>query len=191
MDIWDQYKPTFTKPNELHNGKLTEGIFEGTGITALDLDQDPQSAMKNKISNFDEADLQKSYAWAQGKDEKTVTIAGRSHHIGKKFQARTKTMSPQGLNIAPANHTSITSGLTQEAAEYDDASLLGGESLALDPEGERISLLGDDASLTGEDVYPPGDESLRVSTATGHTTSSKVKHATSLITQEFNAAINK
>ena len=73
MDIWDQYKPTFTKPNELHNGKSTEGIFEGTGITALDLDQDPQSAMKNKISNFDEADLQKVYARAQRKYDEKVT----------------------------------------------------------------------------------------------------------------------
>ena len=52
-------------------------MFEVTGLTALDLDQEPQTALKNKRDSFDEADLQKSYTWAQGKYYKTVTIASR------------------------------------------------------------------------------------------------------------------
>ena len=45
-------------------------MFEGTGLMALDLYHDPQSSMKNKMGNFDEADLQKFYAQAQVQDEK-------------------------------------------------------------------------------------------------------------------------
>ena len=56
-----------TDPNELHSGEETEGLFEGTGITKLYLDQDPQAALKNKIGNFDEAELQKPYAQVQVK----------------------------------------------------------------------------------------------------------------------------
>ena len=55
-----------------------EGMFKGTGITALYLYQDPQAVFNNKMGNFYETDLQKSYAWTQGKDDETVTIAGRS-----------------------------------------------------------------------------------------------------------------
>ena len=44
---------------------------------ALDLDQDPQSGLKNKMGHFDEAYLQKSYAQAQVKDDEIVTIASR------------------------------------------------------------------------------------------------------------------
>ena len=62
MGIWDKYKRTFNNPNDLHNEELMEGMFEGTGLTALDLDQDPQAALKNKIVNFNEADIQKAYA---------------------------------------------------------------------------------------------------------------------------------
>ena len=53
-------------------------MFEGTGLTAFDLYQDSQDALKNKIGNFDDANLQKDYARAQGKDDETVTIASRS-----------------------------------------------------------------------------------------------------------------
>ena len=67
MGIWDKYKCTITEPNELHNEKAMEGIYEGTGLTALDLYQDPQSALKNKMGNFDEADIQKGCAWQQVK----------------------------------------------------------------------------------------------------------------------------
>ena len=45
-------------------------MFKVTGLTALYLDQDPQAALKNKMGNFDEAYIQKAYAWAQGKYEK-------------------------------------------------------------------------------------------------------------------------
>ena len=69
--------------------------------------------------------------------------------------------------------------------------LLGGASLALDPVGDDISLFGDDDSLTDGDVYPPVDESLGASTATRHTSTSKVKQDTSLPTQEFNATLSK
>ena len=89
------------------------------------------------------------------------------------MQARSKRASP--LNIAPAKNTSITSGLTCDAAEDDDVYLLGGLSLALDPAGDNISLLGENLSLTGGDVYQLGGESLRASTSTGHTRTSKFK----------------
>ena len=62
MGIWDKYKFSFTDPNQLHNKESMEGIFEGTGLMILDLDQDQQNVLKNKTGNFDEAHLQKSYA---------------------------------------------------------------------------------------------------------------------------------
>ena len=92
-------------------------------------------------------------------------------------------MPPPDLNISPEKDPSITSGLTHEAAEDEDASLLGGTSLALDPAGENISLLSEEASLTGGDVYTHGDASLRSLTKTGHTSASNMKQATSLIPQ--------
>ena len=45
---------------------------------ALNLDQDPQDALRNKMGRIDEVDLQKSYARAQGKDDERVTIPCRS-----------------------------------------------------------------------------------------------------------------
>ena len=68
MGIWDKDKRTFTNPNNLHNEEAMEGMFEGTWIMALYLYQVPQYALKNKMGNFDEADLQKSYSREQGKD---------------------------------------------------------------------------------------------------------------------------
>ena len=85
--------------------------------------------------------------------------------------------------MAPVKYPSITSGLTCDAAEDDDASILAVASLALDPEGDNISLLSDYASLTGGSLYPPGDESLGSSTATRYTSILNVKHSTSLLTQ--------
>ena len=52
MGIWDKEKRTFTNPNELHNEEAMEVMFEGTGIAALYLDQDPQAALKNKTGNL-------------------------------------------------------------------------------------------------------------------------------------------
>ena len=49
-----------------------------------------------------------------------------------------KKASPLGINIATDKYNSIKSGIIKEADEYDDASLLGGESLALEPEGDYI-----------------------------------------------------
>ena len=49
-------------------------MFEGTGITVLYLDQDPQATLKKKMGNFYQAGLQKAYAHAQGKYYETVTI---------------------------------------------------------------------------------------------------------------------
>ena len=60
-------------------------MFKGTGITALDLFQDHQSALKNKRGNFYEADLQKVYAWAQLKDYDTLTIVIISRQIRRKL----------------------------------------------------------------------------------------------------------
>ena len=54
-----------------------EGMLEGTGIMALDLDQDTQAALNNKMGNFDKADIQKAYTRAQGKYDGTVIIPSR------------------------------------------------------------------------------------------------------------------
>ena len=64
MGIWDREKSNFANTDELHNEQATEGMFEGTGITELDLDQETQAALRNKMEDFDEADLQKPYAQA-------------------------------------------------------------------------------------------------------------------------------
>ena len=69
-------------------------------------------------------------------------------------------------------------GLNLDVAVYYDDSLLGGASLALDPEGDYVSLLGYDVYLTGGDLYPLGGESLGASTEKGHTRASKEKQAT-------------
>ena len=108
-----------------------ECIFESTGLTSLDLDQEPQAALKNKMGNFVEAYLQKSYAWALGKGNEPVNIARRSRQIGMKLQTKTTTASPPLLNIPPNKYRSITLGLTLEASEDDGASLIGGASLSL------------------------------------------------------------
>ena len=41
MGIWNKDKHTFTVPNYLHNEYTMEGMFEGTVLTSLYLDQDP------------------------------------------------------------------------------------------------------------------------------------------------------
>ena len=90
-----------------------EVMFKGTGLTALYLYQDQQAALKNKMSNFYEADLHKAYSRVQGKYDKIVTIGIRSLKIGRKIQARTEITPPLGLNIASDKYPSITSGFTQ------------------------------------------------------------------------------
>ena len=120
------------------------------------------------MGKFDEADSQKSYARAQGKDDETAAIVSRSCQIERKLQTWTKTEPLPGFNIAPNKYPSITLDLTLEGAEYEDNSLLGGESLALDPSGGNISLLGDEKYLIGGDVYPPEDACLEASNSTGH-----------------------
>ena len=77
------------------------------------------------MGTFDEADIQKAYA-----------------HIRRKLQALAKTEYPPGIDIAPSNNPSITSFLTLDDAIDDDASLLGGSSLAIDPAVDDVSLLG-------------------------------------------------
>ena len=89
--------------------------------------------MKNKLGSFDEEDLQKAYTTKQDKYDETVTIASRSHQIGRKLQSQTKTEPPPGLNIAPNYYPSTTSGLTQEDVEDEDISILEKASLDLDP----------------------------------------------------------
>ena len=135
-------------------------MFEVTVLTTLELDQDPQSALKNKMGDFDEADLQKAYAQSQGKGDETLTIASISHQIGSKFQAQTKIASHPGLKIATSEYSSITSGLTLEAAEDDDIYRIGVTFLALDPVGDNISPLGEDSFLTGGNICSPEDDSL-------------------------------
>ena len=70
-----------------------------------------------------------------------------------KLQARTKTSSPPGLNIAPAKDHYIKSGLTKEASEDEYFSLLGRAYLDIELAGYNISLLGNEATLTSGDVY--------------------------------------
>ena len=127
-------------------------------------------------------DLQKYYTREKGKDDKKVTISSISRQIEKTLQARSKTASLPGLNISPSEDPSFTSGLTCDTDEDDDSALLCGAYLDLEPEGDDISLLGYDESLTGVDIYPHGHESLKSSTPTWHTSASNVKHATSLLT---------
>ena len=115
-----------------------EYLFKGTGITKIYLDQDPQAAMNKKMGNFYEADLQKAQARAQGINDGTVPIASISRQIGRKLQVQTNTAPPAGFNISPTEDPSITSGLTKEYVEGEDISLLGGSSLALEPEGDNI-----------------------------------------------------
>ena len=74
MGIWDKDKRTFTNTNKLHDKEKIKGMFEGTWLSALYLDQDPKFTLKNKMGNFDEADLQKAYTPTQGKDEKYQPI---------------------------------------------------------------------------------------------------------------------
>ena len=88
-----------------------------------------------------------------------------------------------GFNIAPDETPPITSGLTQEYVEYEDISLLGGASLALEPAEDNISLLGNKTPLVGNYVHPSEYVSLRASTTTSQTSASKVKQATSLLTK--------
>ena len=85
-----------------------EGMFGVTCITALYLDKNPQTVLKNKIGNFYEEYLQKYYGWSQVKDDETLNIAGRSRQIGSKIQVRTKTVSPPVFNIASDKDPSIT-----------------------------------------------------------------------------------
>ena len=115
-----------------------EGMFEGTGLTALDLDKDPQSAFQKKMGKFEEADLQNAYARAQSKYDETFIIADRSRQIGSKLQAQTKTAPSPGFNMASDEDPCIISGLTQEDVEDEYISLLGGASLAIDPAEDDI-----------------------------------------------------
>ena len=74
--------------------------------------------------------------------------------------------SKASLYLSPSKDPSIASGLTRDADKYNDALLLGGTSIDIDPSGEYIYLLGDNDSLTGGNVYLPRDESLWESTET-------------------------
>ena len=57
MDKWEKDKRTSAKPNELHNEEAMGSILEGTCLMELDLDQDPQADLKNKMRIFDEANI--------------------------------------------------------------------------------------------------------------------------------------
>ena len=63
MIIQDKDKRAFSDQNVLHNEEAMEGMLEDTDLIALELDQGPQCFLKNKNGNFDEADIQKTYAW--------------------------------------------------------------------------------------------------------------------------------
>ena len=93
-----------------------EGMLKCTGLKELYLYQEPKFTLKNKMGNFDEAGLHRAYSQAQGKDDKTVTIASRSRQIERKIQARTNIAYTPGFIISPAKYPSITPGITQEDA---------------------------------------------------------------------------
>ena len=96
-------------------------------------------------------------------------------HIRSKLKALAKPVSSQGINLVLSKDPSFTLSLTRDASEDDDDSLIGGVSLSLEPSGYYISLLDKDTSITDGNLYVPGDESLRDSTTTAHTSTSKVK----------------
>ena len=48
-----------------------------------------------------EADLQKAYAWGQGKYDETVNIVSISCQIDRKLQSRTKTEPQPCFNLSP------------------------------------------------------------------------------------------
>ena len=104
MGIWDKETFPFANPNELHTEEAMEGILEVNGFTALYLDQETQASLKKTMGNFDDADLQKAYAHAKGKDDETVTIASRSRQIGRNLQIQTKIAPPPGFSIAPSKY---------------------------------------------------------------------------------------
>ena len=99
-----------------------ESMLEGTGLTSLDIYQDPQAALKNQMGTFDEVDIHKACARAQVKDYETVTITSISHQIGRKLKEQAKTASPPGINISPSVDPSTTSGITCDTAEYNGVS---------------------------------------------------------------------
>ena len=57
---------------------------------------------------FDEAYLQKAYAWSKSRDDEMVTMASISHQIGRKLQTWKKTEPTPGLNIAPDKDPFVT-----------------------------------------------------------------------------------
>ena len=83
-----------------------------------------------------------------------------------------------GFNIALYKYPSIKSRLTQDAAEYEDISLLGVVSIALYPAEDDIKSLVNKTSLIGGDGHSPEDAFLGGSTTTDHTSAPEVKQAT-------------
>ena len=140
--------------------------------------------MEGMFESFDESYLQKAYAHAQDHCKHITPYRYETTSVDKKSL-------PPGFNIAPSEDPSIASLITQEVVEDEDISLLGGASLALDPAEDYISLLGNGNSLVGNDVHPHEDLYLSDSTTEGHIIASKVKQATSLLTLEFNANLDK
>ena len=51
------------------------------------------------MGSFDDVDLQKAYAQAQGKDDETVTISSISPQIGRKLQVNKKTQHLHKVSI--------------------------------------------------------------------------------------------
>ena len=127
------------------------------------------------MGNFDEADLHKANSRAQDKYDETATISSISHQIGRKLQARKQLRLHQfsiyhHLNTPPLHQYLLKKLLMMKTYCY---------------------WAYNEAYLVVNDVHPFEDVSLVASTATDHIIASKVKQATSLLTQEFNATLNK
>ena len=70
-------------------------MFKGTGLVVLELYQDRQAALKNKMGYFYEADLQKSYYQLQGNDDEIVIIASKLRQIGRNYRQVQRQRLPQ------------------------------------------------------------------------------------------------
>ena len=64
---------------------MTE-IFQGTGLTAEELRNNPEAVRTERMTNFVDADIEKAYSKTQGKDGETATYASLYKKVGRKLQ---------------------------------------------------------------------------------------------------------
>ena len=66
---WDPVQHIFTNINDSHNQKKMTEIFQVTGHTYEDLENDPEAIRTKRLTTFNDADLVKAYARAQVQDD--------------------------------------------------------------------------------------------------------------------------